>query len=192
MRTPLGRSQVLIDGELGSPWWSCDAIGAPHRTDGPRVIPPTFRRGRGRALSAEVNDHAIRIVEREDAVRLDILGVENDTRRVLRMTAEANLTNDIVGVGQRLVAQPWRHVRSAQIKEDSLRIVQLFLLEEQFPVHLEADADAIGKRRPGNTTKRHDTTGCGQGSRVGFRGLRSYAWRRRQFGRARDSGRSCP
>ena len=111
-------------------------------------------RHRGRTLPAEIHDHAIRVVQREDAVRLDPLHVHDDARRVLRMPAEPDLAHDVFVPGDGAIAQVGRRLRAAQIEEQPLRILERFLPEDQLAVDLDRDAHAIGQGRTRDSTER--------------------------------------
>ncbi len=54
-------------------------------------------RSRG-AAAAEIDDHPVRVVEREHAERLDAFGVHHHARRVLRMAPQPDLPHDVVAV----------------------------------------------------------------------------------------------
>jgi hypothetical protein len=94
------------------------------------------------------------------------------------MPSEADLAHDVVAEAQRLVTKPRRQVGAAKVEEYALRILELFLFEEELAVHFDADPHAVGQGmrlildRPGRPAGRRQSHRLlrSRGGRHGLRG----------------------
>ena len=117
----------------------------------------------GRHCADAIDDETVRAVKRIQRVARHANGIENDARRIIRVTADADLPYDVAipVEAQRLIAQRRGRTRGRKIDEHTRGTVQPFLVKQHFTVELDGDADRVGQHRTTDAFDDRDLSGRG-------------------------------
>ena len=109
---------------------------------------PRHGRGHRAGGAPEVDDQPVGSVEGINRVARHAFEIDDETRRVLRVAAEAHFPDHVVVELERDVLQRRRRLDALEIEEQSPRIGDLLLMVGDLAVEIDGQPDAVGQRGP--------------------------------------------